>query len=402
MSKAKRIKNVDDVMARKNRRHGLLPMRKSLDAINKPEKDLKIIHFAGTNGKGSTVNYLKDILMVNGYKVATFTSPHLISHFDRIRINDIWISEEDFNNYLREYEDIILDNDLGMFEIDLLIALAYFKEKDVDYVLLETGLGGRLDNTNVIDNTYLEVITSIGKDHIDVLGERIEQIAFEKAGIIKKSTTCIINAKIKKEAKKIIQYKALKEGANLIQNKYRKTGRYTFIFDNYEYEVSGASYQKSNAALALNIASILQIDIKNNKVKEAIKNSLWKGRFEQIKDKPLIVIDGAHNIEGIKALIEASEDLKKPIKTIFASLKDKKGNEMVDLLKGISEEVIITEFANPRIRHIEEYDVDTKKIKDYKEAINETIKTVKDGSILIAGSLYFISLVRDYLVDKNV
>ncbi len=396
-------KDVNYVMARKNRHHGLLPMKEALKEIGRPEEKLRIIHFAGTNGKGSTLNYVKDILMSSGYKVATFTSPHLISHFDRICINNEWIKESSFNYYLKKFEKIIEKYDLGMFEIDLLIALAYFSYQKVDYVLLETGLGGRLDNTNVIDNTILEVITSIGIDHQDILGDKLEQIAFEKAGIIKKNTTVIIGAKINKKAKKIIYKKARYEKANVLETKYFKTGSHSFIFKDNEYEIKGGSYQKRNAALALNVAWALGIDIKEDIIKKAIKDSLWAGRFETINDKPLIVIDGAHNMDGLKALLEASDYLAKPIITIFASLKDKPGIAMVNQLKKVSQKVIITEFDNPRIRHIDEYDdISEYKYLDYKQAINESIEEINDGSILITGSLYFISIVREFLLNKDM
>ena len=394
-------KDVSYVMARKNRRHGLLPMRRALNEIGNPDKDLKIIHFAGTNGKGSTVNYVKDILRSNGKKVATFTSPHLITHYDRIRINDRYITENSFNIYLNKYSDIIDKYDLGMFEIDLLIALSFFKDRKVDYVLLETGLGGRLDYTNILDNKLVEVITSIGMDHMDILGDTVQQIAFEKASIIKDRTTVIIGSKINEKAKRIIKIQANKHKANLIQTKYRKTSRYSFMYGGEEYEVSGASYQKRNAALALEVAKNLGFDIKSDKVKKAIKNSMWLGRFEEVKSKPRIIVDGAHNIEAIKALIEAMHDLPRPIITIFASLKDKKGIEMVNMLKEVSDEIIITEFENERIRHIEEYDgCDCIKDKDYKKIIEEKALSVNDGTILIAGSLYFISIVRDMLINE--
>ena len=401
MTNKNSLKNVDDVMSRKNRRHGLLPMKKALEEIGNPEKDLRIVHIAGTNGKGSTVNYLKDILVISGYKVATFTSPHLVSHYDRIRINDEWIKEKSFNYYLKKYKDIIEKYDLGMFEIDLLIALSYFARQKVDYMLMETGLGGRLDYTNAIDNKMIEVITSIGIDHTDFLGERLEQIAYEKAGIIKKYSTIVLGSKINDKALRIIKIQADKKHANLIKNKYRKTGKYSFIFDEEEYEITGARYQKNNAALALEVAKVLGINIKSDKVKKAIKTSMWAGRFEKLKDKPNIIVDGAHNLEGALALKESIHDLPKPIITVFASLKDKPGNEMLKLLGECSDEIIVTEFDNPRIRFIEDYD-GYLRIKDYREAINIAISKAENGSVVITGSLYFISLVREEIKNMGI
>ena len=166
---------IEWVMQRKNRYHGLSPLRKACEKIGNPQDDLKIVHIAGTNGKGSTTNYLKDILIANGYKTGTFTSPHLIDHRDRIRINDAWIPEDKFLYYLNRYMDLILEYDLGMFEIDEMICFAWMKEEKVDYLLLETGLGGRLDNTNIIEHPVLEIITTIGFDHMNVLGNRLDR-----------------------------------------------------------------------------------------------------------------------------------------------------------------------------------------------------------------------------------
>ena len=386
------------VMDRKSRHHGLKPIQNALEKLNHPEKDLKIIHVAGTNGKGSTVNFCKDVLVALGYHVGTFTSPHLEEHYDRIRIDGKWIEEDRFNNYLQELYEIIEENDLGMFEIVLLIALQYFKDEKVDYAILECGVGGRLDNTNIIEKPIIEIITSIGEDHMKTLGNRPQQIAYEKAGIIKERSTVIIGDCIPDEAKKIIKKVAQEKHASYQIAKYQSRSDYTFEIFNDVYEINGGSYQKRNAATALYALKALGINIYEDVVKDAIKNSLWLGRFEKISDNPLIIVDGAHNKEGILACTEAMKARNTHWVGVFAALKDKQTEEMLKIFTDACDEVVVTEFENGRIKHIEEYIGATNTNKDYKEAINWAIE--KGQPVIITGSLYFISLVRKYLMKK--
>ncbi len=395
----KQIEKLDAnwVMNRKSRHHGLEPIRQALKDIQNPQNNLKIIHVAGTNGKGSTVNYCKDILVSLGFQVGTFTSPHLEEHYDRIRINGKWIAENRFNTYLNDLFEIIEKYDLGMFEIALLIALVYFNDEKVDYVLLEVGVGGRLDNTNVIENPVLEIITSIGLDHMRILGNRYQQIAYEKAGIIKKRSTVVVSGRVNDTAKRIIQYVAHEKQANCIFSFYQKRSSHTFEVFNTTYEIQGGSYQKRNAALALYAIHALGFDVTNDVVKEAVYQSKWLGRFEKISDEPLVYVDGAHNVEGMMACVEAMKEVSDHWIGVFAALKDKQTEEMYQILQEACEEVIICEFDNHRIQHIEEYDKQAMKIKDYKEAIDYAIK--KDKSVIITGSLYFVSLVRKYLYE---
>ena len=195
--------NEEWVMSRRNLNHGLSPLQSTLESIGNPQNTYRCIHVVGTNGKGSTCNYLKDILVSQGYKVGMFTSPHLMTHRDRIRINDSYISEDAFHAYLMKYYDVIVEKQLGMFEIDTLIAFQWFFDEKVDYAIIETGLGGRLDSTNLIARPELCIITSIGFDHMAFLGTRIEQIAYEKAGIIQSYTRCLIGH-LSEKARKVI------------------------------------------------------------------------------------------------------------------------------------------------------------------------------------------------------
>ena len=401
MSEEKKIKkDAQWVMARTSRSHGLLPVQKVLKKYGDPQDQLKIIHVAGTNGKGSTVNYLKDILMAKGYRVGTFTSPHLEEHYDRIRIDDVWISEERFDAYVEEIADDIEAYDLGMFEIDLIIALRWFEEEGVDYAVIECGIGGRLDNTNIIKSPLVSVITTIGFDHMSLLGERLSQIAFEKAGIIKPYCSCAIGF-LDPEAEEVIRMQAYRKHAKISSpaSHYRETGRDTFVYRGQEYRIRGGRYQKHNAALALHTAWLLGIDIEDQKVIEAVLDSQWKGRFETVSEKPLIILDGAHNEEGVRALCDSIGDLPHPLRIVFSALKDKPGRHMAEMLKERCDLLYITSFSFYRADTLEDLEVSGAFLyEDWKEAVDSAVSYDEGGCTVITGSLYFISEVRKYLL----
>ncbi|MBR3364486.1 MAG: bifunctional folylpolyglutamate synthase/dihydrofolate synthase [Solobacterium sp.] len=397
------IRNVEWVMARHSRSHGLLPIQTVLKKYGDPQDQLKVIHVAGTNGKGSTVNYLLDILVALGYKTGTFTSPHLEHHCDRIRINGQWIPEERFNAYVEEMKDDIEELDLGMFEIDTLIALRWFLEQKVDYAILECGIGGRLDNTNVMKKPALSIITTIGYDHVKMLGSRIEQIAFEKAGIIMPYTSCAVGFLLPK-AENIIRHTAYARHGAVSSAKrwYREKGLHEFVYRNHVYTVQGAAYQKRNAALALHAAWLLGLDIGSEKVKEAVAVSQWKGRFETVSKNPLIVIDGAHNEEGVRALCASAAALPKPLRIVFSALRDKPGRKMAQMLKDSCERLYITHFEFYRADTLDGLSVNGAEIvEDWQEAIRKAVAYSVEGSTLITGSLYFISDVREYLLNAS-
>ncbi len=391
------------VMSRHSRSHGLLPIRTVLKKYGNPQDQLQVIQVAGTNGKGSTVNYLKDILIALGYRVGTFTSPHLVHHFDRIRINGEWIPKERFEAYLEEMADDIEDYDLGMFEIDTLISLRWFLEQKVDYAILECGIGGRLSNTNVMKKPVLDVITTIGKDHMNMLGDRIEQIAFEKAGIIMPYSSCAIGFLLP-QAENVIRRAAYSRHAGISSPKrfYRDLGPREFAYRNHVYAVQGASYQKHNAALALHSAWLLGLNIFDERAVQAVLTSQWQGRFETVGSDPLTVIDGAHNEEGVQALCASADLLPRPLRIVFSALRDKPGRKMAQMLKEHCDRLYITQFEFYRADSLEDLSVEGAVLcPDWKEAIREAAGCGSEGSVLITGSLYFISEVREYLLKPS-
>lgn len=394
--------NIDDalnyVMKRTNRNRGLANFKEVMKLLNDPQDQFKSIHIAGTNGKGSCTHFIQKMMTACGYKVGTYTSPHLISHLDRIRIDDNWISGEDFLYYLNKYYDLIEKYDLSMFEIDTLIMALYFKDNHVDLAVIEVGLGGRLDSTNILHHPLIDMIVSIGFDHMDRLGNTLVDIAKEKCGIIKKDATVIVG-KVDDEVLNVINSYALDN--EVINNNYedKENG---IIFDNVYYDLNGkALYQKHNMGMALHAMKVLSryYEIDFSKLKVVLENCIWEGRFEKVNEDPLVILDGAHNIHGIKALIATIDKLDKDFCLVFAGLKDKKVNELVKLFENHVKTIIITQFDYYRCLNIDGYDNDYLKFEDYQKALDFALNHY--DSILVCGSLYFISEVRKIFVSKK-
>ncbi len=390
-------------MARRNPNHGLLPLRRVLSKIDNPQDHIPVVHIAGTNGKGSVSNDISEILQASGRKVGLFTSPHIAIHRDRMRIQGRCISQEQYLVYLEQFLPSILEENLGMFEITFLIAMQWFYDQKIDIAIVECGLGGRLDSTNVIASPVLTVLTTIGKDHTAILGERYEQIAFEKAGIMRPYTTCIVG-KVPEKARKIIQKhgERLHSPIQYVEN-YRNTGKGIFIWEGDTYSLSmEAEYQKQNAIVALAAVRYLGVDIHSTITKNALAMAQWAGRFEKMRDHPAIYIDGAHNEAGMKALLQNYESLSHPIISVFSALRDKPGRKMAGMLKEKSDVLIVTSFESSRSDTIEDLTIQgAMPIEQWQEAVEIAIrKAEKCGTVVITGSLYFISEARKYFTKK--
>ena len=385
------------VMRRRNPNHGLEPIRKALARHGNPQNDLKFIHVAGTNGKGSVCCYIKDVLAAHGYRTGMFTSPHLIHHFDRITIDGKWITKDEYQHILDACIDDIIELNLGMFEIALLIALLHFKKQKTDYVVLECGLGGRLDNTNVIPSPVISVITTIGSDHAALLGNRVQQVAFEKAGIIKEHVPVCVGL-VSRKARGVIASVANRKHAPItFMKQVQVTGQNAFTYDHDVYELSSAAvYQKENALLALRVLKSIGIDIHDDATKQALHESSWKGRFEKVGTHPAIYLDGAHNKEGIEALVRNYSGLNRPVITVFSALKDKPGRWMASKLSQVSDELIITSINNGRFDSMDSLSIDgAVMVADENQAVDQAVKLAgENGTVVICGSLYFISDIR--------
>lgn len=297
-----------------NFRSGLGRMQRAVDLLGNPERTYPIIHVTGTNGKGSTIAFMRELFVAHGKKVGTFTSPHIIGIHDRICINGQPIAEEDFvriANQVKEMEKTLLQthDQLSFFELLTLIALLYFKEQGVDLVLLEVGIGGLLDTTNVVTGE-IAVITSIGLDHQETLGDSLEEIAEQKAGIFKAGKKAVI-AKLAPEAELVCQKRARELAVELYQagqDFTLKTGNFSSSlasFSQLEIGLEGV-YQQENAALALETFLLFMASrgerVEEEFVRRALKETHWAGRLERIR--PQIYLDGAHNLPALTRLVE--------------------------------------------------------------------------------------------------
>ena len=377
-----------------------------LESLGNPQHQLKTVHIAGTNGKGSTTNYLRAILQASGLRVGTFTSPHLEVHNDRIRINDVYISDEQLLYYGNRFAELIEENNLSMFEIDTLIAIQYFLDQDVDIALFEVGLGGRLDATNVII-PMISLITTIGFDHMDILGDTLALISTEKAGIVKEGVP-LYTSEDKPECLDVFKQICIERNAKFntikeAQNIELKHG-IRFNYDNLSIHLNtSALYQVKNASLAIEGARYLSnyFEINDDDIINGLKDTQWKGRFELVSTNPHIIIDGAHNTHGVSALVESARYLPKPLVIVFSALRDKETDAMLDDLLSIADEVIVTEFEFYRAASLEMLKHgNVLAIQDNHEAIRKGIALSLNGTCLITGSLYFISQVRQMILPE--
>lgn len=374
--------------------------RETLNKCQIHMKQKNMIHIAGTNGKGSTVNYLRSILNEHGYSVGTFTSPYLICHNDRIRVDDEPISDEELLKYVNKYYDVIEEDGLSMFEIDVLIMLAYFQSLDLDYRIIETGIGGLNDKTNVID-PIVSAITNIGMDHQKQLGDNIYDIINEKMGVIKPHQMFITSETKGTILARLQEQCDVQEAIMYVVPEYQ-VSRYPFHFRyrNMAFTLKNQGiYQVTNARLALTIASKL-ITLDSTLTTHAVEHAAWKGRYETLPYHDTTVeIDGAHNMPGIKALIQTLRvKQEKDISIIFSCLDDKDVDPMLDIMLKQGYTVYLTSFNDERA-----IDLSTVKPRPglvIVDTFMEALKTarIKNTHVVITGSLHFISRVRKYLI----
>lgn len=406
-------------------------IRRLLELLGNPHKDLKCIHIAGTNGKGSTSSYIATMLKEAGYKVGLFTSPYLERFNERIAIN----GEDIPNGRLAEITEKVKDKIEIMiqkeyehpttFEIVTAIGFVYFKEENVDYVVLEVGLGGRLDATNVIDESLLSIITTIDYDHMDFLGDTLGKIAYEKAGIIKEKGL-VLSYPQKEEAMEVIEKVCEEKEAELTicpmenvkiveLNEFGGSFDYHFnsqTFKNLEISLIG-EHQIYNAALAVTAIALLRekglVNISDEQIRSGLKKARWKGRLEVLNRHPLFVIDGAHNPQGVRTLADNLKRFKYNRLILgIGILKDKEVEKIVEIITPLADEIVITEAniyrkmeAEKLEKLINKYNKNTHVEKDIKKAIDKTYELAKeDDLILFMGSLYLIGDVRKIYIEN--
>lgn len=411
-------------------RLGLETISKLLDLLGNPQDDLKHIHVGGTNGKGSTSSFLVSMLNEAGYKVGLFTSPFLERFNERISVNNKDIEDHRLAEITKEIKDkieIMLEEGYEhptTFEIVTAIAFVYFKEEEVDYVVLEVGLGGKEDSTNVIKDPKAVVLTTIDYDHIDILGNSLEEIAYQKAGIIK-NNSLVISYPQQAEAEEVIKKVARERNSSLkevplenidVLEISNKGSVYNYHYKNERFENINikllGDYQIYNSVVALTTILELrksgEIKISDEEIIDGLKKTKWAGRLEIINDNPLFLIDGAHNLQG-------AENLKKNLKHFdynrlilgFSILGDKDYTKIIEILAPLADEIVLTKINMPRMigmdtleEEVSKYNEKISVEEDISKAIEKTIDLYEEGDLIVfAGSLYLIGEVRTIVND---
>lgn len=403
----------------------LVTMQYLMDEYRNLQKKMKYIHIAGTNGKGSTVETITKILINAGYKVGKFISPHLVKYNERISVNNIDITDQELGDLIEELKPVVNEyNQKGnkkvtLFELETTIALIYFYRKKVDFVILETGLGGKYDCTNIV-NPIISIVTSIGYDHTNILGNTLEKIAEQKAGIIKENSNTIIFEQEDKINE--IFVKKCKEKNNkikLVRNvditNYHYDNNFQYIdysnMKNLQIKLKGKK-QISNAVIcieAMKILNELGYEVTQQNIRDGLKQVVHRARFEQINNNPLIIYDGGHNAPAIQNLKDTIQMYyKESLKTyIISILKTKDYKMILNLLLEDKDSHFIFTSGNDKNRYVpkEELYKIAKEInpkgnlytKELEEAIKSILKDNQNRVNFVVGSFYVYGTVEGIL-----
>ena len=417
------------------KKHTLEHTKLFLKRLGNPAVDRKIVHVAGTNGKGSVCAYLQAILMAEGKRTGFFTSPHLVSVNERIRVDNIQIDNETFLKVFRKVLKIVrqmVEDGIehpSYFEFLFGMGMTAFAETDVEYIILETGLGGRLDATNAIDNPALAIITSISLDHTAILGDTIEKIAGEKAGIIKPGVPVFFDGSSKKAAE-VIKAKASELGVSCrevtknayeiqeVHRKYIAFSRRSAYDKDVIFQVPMCGcYQAMNAELALEASEYLLAgeEIHMDRWKQVLAQLHWEGRMERIGAH--ITVDGAHNPGAMQAFVESVKALDESERgemiLLFSAVSDKKYDEMIEYLCGNLDvkAYIVTQIEDERGVPGEELADIFRRYTDRpvycKERLEDAVRTALDkrgesGEIYCLGSLYLVGMIKKLLAGGAI
>ncbi|MGF7495098.1 folylpolyglutamate synthase/dihydrofolate synthase family protein [Lactococcus lactis] len=411
-----------------NIRPGLSRVSALLELLGHPEESLSMIHVAGTNGKGSTVAFTRSIFMQAGLKVASFTSPFITTFGERMSINALPIADDKLIYYVEMIQPLVaeLDKDAeltGITEFEIITAMAfkYFADEQVDLAVIEVGLGGLLDSTNVI-KPVVSGITTIGLDHIDILGSTIEEIAAQKAGIIKPGIPVVVG-NIELKALRVIWEVARKNTARVYQfpYDYRTEVEEHEHFNFFSGQEAILDIEKSlvglhqieNAGMAIELslvyASKVGIELTEDVIRSGIREAFWPARMEKLGEKPLILLDGAHNVHAMNRLLEnlSSEFPDKKITIIFSAITTKDISQMIKMLQTVKNSyLILTTFDYPKalnlgdFQRLEEEGVEL--APSWELALVRAQKNLaEDDLLLVTGSLYFSSQVREFLKKEK-
>ena len=408
---------------------GLTSVTNLLSMLGNPQDDLKFVHVAGTNGKGSVLAYLASVLAEAGYYVGRYISPTLFSYRERIQINGEYISREDFAELASLVSDAMQkmqEQNMGLptvFEVETAISFLYFKKKKCDLVLLEVGMGGRLDATNIIKTPVLTVLTSISMDHMEFLGNTLGEIAWNKAGIMKPGVPCA-SAVQETEAADVIRKEAEKLGCECVFTDMGKVTDISYGLEAQSFVFGGIGsvtihlaglHQIGNAALALTCVELLRkngYEIADEAVRNGMKKTSWRGRFTTIHREPTVIIDGAHNPDAAARLREAVQtyfpDRKKYF--IFGVFSDKEYDKIIEITAPLADHIIAIETPdNPRafpVHELEKAVAEINQSVEAAESIEDAVERAfrmaeKDDVILIFGSLSFLGRVEQAVLQVS-
>ena len=417
------------------KKHTLEHTKTFLKRLGNPAADRKIVHVAGTNGKGSVCAYLQAIFMAEGKRTGFFTSPHLVSVNERIRVDNIQIDNETFLKVFRKVLKIVrqmVEDGIehpSYFEFLFGMGMTAFAETDVEYIILETGLGGRLDATNAIDNPALDIITSISLDHTAILGDTIEKIAGEKAGIIKPGVPVFFDGSSKKAAE-VIKAKASELGVSCrevtknayeiqeVHRKYIAFSRRSAYDKDVIFQVPMCGcYQAMNAELALEASEYLLAgeEIHMDRWKEALAELHWEGRMERVGAH--ITVDGAHNPGAMEAFVESvkalDESERGEMVLLFSAVSDKKYDQMIEYLcENLDVKAyVVTQIEDERGVPAEELADVFRRYTDRpvycKERLEDAVRTAMNergetGEIYCLGSLYLVGMMKKLLAGGAI
>jgi len=397
-------------------------MERALALFNHPEKTFPSFHIAGTNGKGSTAAMLHRILCLGGYRTALYTSPHLVSFTERIRIGDQEISPEEVVALAEEVWQRTLTADVALtfFEFVTVMAFVYFARRGVDVAVVEVGLGGRLDATNLV-TPVVSMITTISKDHEAYLGSDLRSIAREKAGIIKPKIPVVLGD-LPAEVLDLFEEIASGRGARtyLFEREFRIFLKDQGLFDyiGIHQNVPDLSlalrgrHQRNNAAVALGALEVTHgaFPVSGALIREGLATVSWPGRFEVMLERPTVVLDGAHNGEGVKALLETIEDFRqgRRIKLLFASMEDKEWRLMLNILVDRVDEVVLTRVSMERSADPKQLAshvagrVPHRVMNDARQGLGYLLTSARpEDIVLVAGSLYLLGEVRPVVQEAR-
>lgn len=408
---------------------GLQNITKLTELLGNPQNSYKIIHVAGTNGKGSTSSMIHDVLMASGYKTGLFISPFLEEFTERIQVSQRHIDRDSLariTSLVKEKIDIMLEegyNHPTEFEVVTAIGFKYFQEKKIDFLVLEVGLGGRFDATNVVKNTLVSVITSISYDHMEYLGDTLEKIAFEKAGIIKCNSEVVIypqGENIVDVIKNVAEEKNTAAHCTDIKNIQKTRGNLTGqwfkylkadVFNLPEVKINFlGEHQLYNVLTAIRALEIVKghgFNITEESIKQGLDSCRFAGRFEILKENPLIVLDGGHNINGIEYFSKAVKENFNNNKIIlfFGMLKDKNPEDVLPYILPLCKEIYTLTPNNPRAMSsvdlaelIKKHStINVTSLNNYEEIIPLLHNVNKEDYVAFVGSLYMIGDVRTLL-----